>query len=715
MILFESDWIRKHPGAIIHYETQNKSFIRLAEIYHKLGVKNCAFHLSLLNQELKHVDPFDPDLPLVMKAKILEECQSNFWYYIREVVRIPTPGSLVPSRFRADRGNIALFWLFFNHVMTLIVILRQTGKTISLITLGSYLLNFGSTNTLINLLTKSEALKAETLSKLKQIFEELPEFLDMSTKKDIFNNDEVHLRDLSNKFKGSLSSSSPKQAEKTGRGFTSPINVIDEAAFIENLAIAMGAMLMSGNAAREYARAAGKAYGTILATTAGNTNDRDGSYVYNILETSTIWDESLYDTQNEDELNKLVITNSRATDRSVAKPIVTISLSYRQLGYDDEWLKRRLSENISTPENIARDIFNKWLSGANDSPIPKHILTILNENTIDDPRTEIYAPYNYILRWYISEETFNFRSNQGHKYSIGIDTSDAVGRDDITFVMRDHVTGEVVCTSYFNEVNLITLSSFFVDFLMKYDNTVMIIERRSSAAAIIDYLIQKLLSADINPFTRLYNTIFQEREKYKKEFDEITKAHLHKEEIFIKYKKHIGFTTSGTGTTSRSELYSATLINMLTYTAYCLYDTKLITQICALVIRNNRVDHPSGGNDDMVIASLLSYWLLVNGRNLQYYNIPTSTILKQNKVYLNEKYTTNETNLDEEEIYELETELNRLTEEYRAERNEILCRKIEIKIRMIANELKLSNYSIAVEDLINTINQEKRLNQTKRM
>ena len=85
----------------------------------------------------------------------------------------------------------------------------------------------------------------------------------MSDKKDIFNSDEVRMRDFDNVFKGNLSSSSPKQAEKVGRGFTSPINIIDEAAFIENIAIAMGAMLMSGNAAREFARQLKKMYGTM--------------------------------------------------------------------------------------------------------------------------------------------------------------------------------------------------------------------------------------------------------------------------------------------------------------------------------------------------------------------------------------------------------------------------------------------------------------------
>ena len=233
-----------------------------------MGVKNNAFHLSILDKGLMDIDPFDEDLPIEMKARILSECKNNFWYFLREILRIPVPGSLVPIQFEANRANIALYWLFFNHVMTIVVILRQTGKTTTLMSLVTYLLNFGTTKTFINLLTKSEGLKAETLSKVKTLFEELPNYLNMATKKDIFNSDEVKILKLDNKFKGNLSSQSEKQAEKVGRGFTSPINLIDEAAFVDNIAIAMGAMLMSGNAARTAAAANGKPYGTIIATTA---------------------------------------------------------------------------------------------------------------------------------------------------------------------------------------------------------------------------------------------------------------------------------------------------------------------------------------------------------------------------------------------------------------------------------------------------------------
>lgn len=708
MILFKDDW-KRYPNAIIHYETKNLTFIRLAEIYYQMGVSNNAFHLSLLDPALKDIDVYDPNLTLQQKARVVRECKLNPWYVFREVLRIPIPGSLVPTKFRADRANIALYWLFFNHVMTLIVILRQTGKTTSLMSLVTGILNFWSSNTFINLLTKSEGLKAETLAKVKSLFEELPDYLNFSDKKDIFNSDEVRLREVDNVFKGNLSSSSPKQAEKVGRGFTSPINIIDEGAFIENIAIAMGAMLMSGNAAREFARQLKKMYGTVIATTAGNVDDRDGSYVFSLANSATFWDEHLFDCINEQDLNETILKNSNASTNQTKRPIVNITMSYRQLGYDEEWLQRRLSENVSTPENIGRDIFNQWLSGSNLSPIPKEYLDLIKENIIEQPRVEFYSPYNYLLRWYVTEDDLQNRIANGNSFTIGIDTSDAVGRDDIAFTMRDHTSGQVLCTAVFNDLNLITLADFFVSFLMKYTSSIMIIERRSSAATMIDYMIQKLLLNEINPFTRLYNTIFQDKDKYAKEFEEITKAKYYNEEIFTKYKKHIGFMTSGTGITSRSELYSTTLISMLKYTGAIMYDQKLIGQISALIIKNNRIDHPEGGNDDMVISGLLSYWLLTNGKNLNLYGIDTTTLLKHNKVYLSEKYSVVEDDYSDQEVIQLEHEFNELIDKYKKESNDIIARQMEVKIKKLAADLRVYSHVISVESLFEEINRERRL------
>ena len=86
MILFLKDWNR-YPKAIVHASTKNKSFLELADVYAAMGVKNNDFHLSLINPDLEHVDPFDPNLDDATIDAIVEEVMMNPWYYYREIDR----------------------------------------------------------------------------------------------------------------------------------------------------------------------------------------------------------------------------------------------------------------------------------------------------------------------------------------------------------------------------------------------------------------------------------------------------------------------------------------------------------------------------------------------------------------------------------------------------------------------------------------------------
>lgn len=709
MILFYNDWY-KYPTAIVHSNTKNYSFLRLANLYKQIGIKNHAFLLALLQPELSNVDPFDENIDMETMAKILFEVKHNPWYFFREIARAPALAGADNTIFKANRANIALYWCFFNHITTILIQPRQTGKSFSTDVLMIYLLNYGLVNTHINMLTRSSELRTQNLERLKRIQEELPDYLNFKSKDDIFNTEEIRLKKLNNSYRGNLSNMSPKLANNVGRGFTTPILHVDEACFIPNIGIALPAALMAGNAAREIAKQNNSHYGTILTTTAGKIDDRDGNYIYKLWSSSTCWNEKFLDAENNEELHDLIIKNNTVTTNEAKKALINITMSYRQLGYSDEWMKERLNETLAEGEDADRDLFNRWTAGTSSSPIPKEYLEIIKENIIDEPITEFYSPYNYLLNWYIDEYEKNELISKGSSFIIGVDTSEGIGRDDIAMVIRESLSGKVICTSTFNELNLITLADFFVDFMLKYPNSVMVIERRSSAIAIVDYMLQKFGLYNINPFRRLFNMIVQNKEQYNEEFKEIEKLNYFNEKLMSKYKKHIGFATSGSGITSRNELYSSTLMNMLKYTASSLYDNKLSSQILSLVVKNNRIDHPDGGNDDLVIASLISYWLLIHGRNLNFYNINTMLLLKENKTYLSEKYNREESELLENEAIQKEQEFLNLIEQYKKERNEFILYQLENKIKYIANELTNTyNKNISIEHMLEEIRREKRL------
>ncbi len=61
------------------------------------GIKNYNFFLKLYDEDLLKlydedlvgVDPYDEHLTQEYKLKIILECRRNFWYFIREIMRIP--------------------------------------------------------------------------------------------------------------------------------------------------------------------------------------------------------------------------------------------------------------------------------------------------------------------------------------------------------------------------------------------------------------------------------------------------------------------------------------------------------------------------------------------------------------------------------------------------------------------------------------------------
>ena len=289
-ILFAEDWL-KVPNAIIDLETSNRSFIRQASLYKEMGIKNNAFILALHDRNLQGVNPHDPNLTRDMMARVTIECKVNFWYFIREVIKAPSRSSLEPPPFLANRGNIALYWSFFNACMVNLIQPRQTGKSVSSDVLDVHLVGVRCVKTDINLLTKSDELRAENLKRIKDLYDTLPSYMKCRTNRDIGNTEMFTVKELGNKYQAYVPNKSPKLAALVGRGMTSAINKIDEIAYIPNLRVTYQAMMSSGIAARRIAAENDEPRGIITTTTAGKLDDADGKEAYKIITDSARWTE----------------------------------------------------------------------------------------------------------------------------------------------------------------------------------------------------------------------------------------------------------------------------------------------------------------------------------------------------------------------------------------------------------------------------------------
>ncbi len=700
MILFLDDW-KKYPHAIVDYDTRNTSFLRQAQVYKSMGIRNHAFLLALLNPAIKGWNPHDPNLTLEQKVMIGIECRFNPWYYFREVVRLPPQGGLEPVQFRANRGNIALFWSFFNNIDSALIQPRQTGKSASTDCLMDWLIYIGARNSRIMLLTKDDSLRRANVDRLKGIRDLLPKYLINISKDDADNQFELTCQFYGNRYSTSVAQNSEANALNLGRGLTAPILHCDEGPFISHIGVSLPAALAAATAAREEAARNGQPYGNIFTTTAGKKDDRDGRFMYELIHSGAVWNEVFFDAPNRTVLRQMVKENG-----SGGAALVNITMSHRQLGRTDEWLREAIANSRATGEAADRDFLNIWTSGTQRSPLS----TQLNEVIRKSEKEVLYSEINdrYILRWYIPEEEISQRMSEGH-YVVGLDTSEAVGRDTIALVMVDIRDLSVVAAGTYNETNLIRFSAYLLGLMVKYQNTTFIVERKSTGAMILDYLILKLTAMGIDPFRRLFNRLVDEGKDQDEHMRELQRRPEFRSEIFYdQHKSSFGFQTTKE---SRTVLYTTVLQNAAKKAGHLVHDKTLSTEIRGLVEKNGRIDHAASGHDDMVIAWLLCHWFLSHGRNLSFYGINHTQVMVE--VSEMGRQLTDEELMERERQYRILDEIDDLLEKLKECRDDVLNLKYEHRLRHLQNQL--SNSTLEEVNGLDALIQQAKEERQKRL
>ena len=167
------------PKVYYQTSTRNKSFLEMSYFLKARGIKNYRFMLALYDPDLAGVDPYDPNLPLHMKVKVLKECQRNFWYFLRETVHIISSGSSQGVPYQLNRGNLAYNFCSSLNLNTYLELPRQIGKTTAAIVRYLWLYNFGTSNARMVFMNKSNQDAKRNLDELKNIRALLPSYLQM--------------------------------------------------------------------------------------------------------------------------------------------------------------------------------------------------------------------------------------------------------------------------------------------------------------------------------------------------------------------------------------------------------------------------------------------------------------------------------------------------------------------------------------------------------
>lgn len=624
MLFFKEDW-GYYPSAVVHSNTKNVSWLKHANLLKKMGIENYACILATIDPRLLDIDPFDPELPLVWQERVIAECYINPWYYFREVARVPPTASANPFQLRAERGNIALFFLTLNNVDVGLTQIRQTGKSLNCFELLDYLLLVKCRNTKIAFMTKDNQLRNDSVDQLKQIRKYLPHYISNYHKLEADNSIEITAKHLNNRLKTMVPGANPEEAVKRGRGFTVPISVIDEPAYCDNIQITYPTLSSSSDAASDEALQAGQPTFKLLPCTAGPRDTVEGSYMYDVYHKAARWREGFMDARNREELHEMIRAQSRSR-----RLMVYVEMNHRQLGRTDEWLFNKITNSDNQdPDAVDRDYFNRWTVGTGRNPLDKVVRDELSKSKMLPIWTQDeYSPY--LVNWYITKEELQDKKNKDIKLIAGMDTSEGLGNDQLTMVILDEETLETVATCSVSEMtNTIKFSNFVCEFMIENPNVILIPERRSTGIVIIDSLLIQLPAAGIDPFKRVYSKAMNETGTINVRLQQLLNKPFNSRssEDYVAVKDLFGYATSGSGIHSRKNLYELTLPRLANYAASTARDYNLVDEIVGLVAKNGRIDHTSTGDDDHVIAWLLAGWWLSYGNNLSHFGI-TNPMLK---------------------------------------------------------------------------------------
>lgn len=610
MILYEKDF--HEQGAIADTETKNYSFIRIAKLLKDMGIKNHKFMLALYDKELQGVNPHNvQDDSNELHLRIARECKMNWWYYVRECVNVPSQGTLNSGYFIASRANIALSWVFMNNIKAFLTMPRQLGKTWTVVALTSYIYLIIGQRVDIGLFAKGTYLVQENVSRLKTLRDGLPPYLIDKKPSDTENKEGLSYTKLENEYKTFVPPTSQRAASGLASGESFAFVHWDELPEFQHNYLAWPNVVSTTSTAQPNARKAGIPAANLITTTASMLDSKEGKYAHDIKAGALRFRETFYDSENKNEVTEALSQNS-------VNDTFYLEYSHSQLGMSDAWLEERRRQ-VNDPVKFATDYLNKWLHGSGRPILPQHVLDRLHACKIEPLSCTMF--HSLILRWYVDPETVKDKP-----IVFGGDTSDMVGRDFTTLVGVDPTDMSTVVTINCNVGNLTYVAQCIMKLLQDYPNSIFIPERNENGSALIDIILASMKASDndINPWTRIFNTVVQNWGDKKSQNIDIQRT----DPTDSVLKKHFGFWTSASNK-SRKFLFKNVLMTDAQKNTERIYDADIIDQINTLTIKNGRVDHISGEHDDVLIARLLAAWLILFGRNLSMYGLNPQHVMSE--------------------------------------------------------------------------------------
>ena len=606
--------IQQHDKKSYQWDTKNKSFIDLHKDLKTLGIKNNKFFLALYDTVLDGVDPFMPNLPLELQARIAREIIRNPWYFLREICRIPMDGKpIVPgggSPFLIDRNSAATWFLFLNGIDTYASKPRQCGKTQDAIAKINYAYNFGALSATITLANKDLNLNKMNLARLKAQRDMLPTFLQA---KNIFDIASLKiLKETSNvtSMKNPVTNNniillptanSEAKADGLGRGYTSSIQLWDEFDWTPYNTKIIDCSVFAFNTASANAKTNKSLYGRLFTSTPGNMDSRDGQsaedFINGNAETGARgmlkWNDTMFDM----DIRKLynVVHSPKSYNG-----IVFVEHTWKQLKKSYEWYEKACEGVRYNPEVIAREINLQRLRGTSKSPFKRTDIMYLINNMLEAKEAVDYSDNLSPIKIYD-------KINRRTPYILVVDPAEGLSGDNMAMTLINPYTEKPIAEFESPYITQPKMSNMIVKFMDNYcPKSVIVVENNKGRE-----LLHKLLE------TKYAANVWFDTDKLG------NKESIDKNEPDTSGEKALGFNTN---TKTRPILYGI-LENMVSEEPDKLNTKLLVDSICSLErTRTGRIEAAQGKHDDMVMAYLIGICVRRMSTNLEDYGIVPGSI-----------------------------------------------------------------------------------------
>jgi len=604
-------------GRVVYYDTttQNKSFLKVSDTLRKQGIKHSKFPLTIYDKDLIGVDPWDPEIntskpknriwTMTMQAKIINEVINNYWYFIREVVKVITPGGNIP--FELHRGNLAEAFCILHNINQILVLPRQHYKTQSAAITYLWQILYVAKNYKYVFGHKSGDGSKENLKRVKDALEGIPPYLKAGVDqgKDIFNQESMLIRSTNNQIVTIGAAGSEAAADKQGRGFTVACCWIDEFAFVKYNKIMFGSLTPANTKAAELARANGTPYGILLTTTPNNIDVPEGAECKSMMEKAWKFDERIYDwyyDHDEEYLHNFIEAPENSENN-----FVFIEFTYKQLGETEAWLEKQKRALQGDMALVKREILLQWTLGSNTSPFSEEQLDRLSQDIIKDP----YGRIDLVDDKYCMTLLRSIHNMHDKNYILGIDVAGGLGRDASAITVIDPANLEPVAVFKNNQISITELAKLVEELTNLYFPSAVVIPERNNSGITLIELLEKT-PVDKKLYSRIRTNAGIE--KITQERPNVMSA-----DQYVKGKKTTITRVKGVDTTvkARDIMINEILFNIVNNQPELINNDSILDEIKTLERKKNgKIEHRAGKHDDQLFSYLIGLYPLLYDTNI---------------------------------------------------------------------------------------------------